>query len=135
MGHGSPVRGILHSTDASAGVALTLYPSGGNTALTLAANEILEIETVDIISAPGGDVKVFVAADMTLTAGNTVVRGTVAANGGIVKEFKQPWAGSVGHTPRAIAPAGVLDVIITGAIVNGRTRGQRPNWREDEKGQ
>lgn len=110
------VKGELHSTDASAGVAVTLYERGTLSTTTVAATERLCITAVLLVTAAGGDSFVFVGADNTEGNGEYVVRGTFAANGGVntaVVEFM----GGRGHTPFAQAPAGVVDVIFYGYII------------------
>src|SRR5580700_1529220 len=85
---GDPVHGELHSTNASAGLQVTLYKAGSLTAYTPLAWEQLEIESLEIITAAGGDT--FLAIDSvanigtTPNAGTTVVRGTLAANSGLL---------------------------------------------------
>lgn len=114
---GDPVRGTLHSTDASAGVAVPMYTSGSKTVRTLGSTEMLMIESVVAVAAVGGDMHLFVGPDATPGTGETVVRGTVGTNGIISAVFGQGSAFARGETPFFIAPAGAADVQFTGWIV------------------
>lgn len=119
MYQGEEVHGELHSTDASGGLEVPLYEAGRTDVRTLLSSEILVITDAEIISVPGGDVSLFLDAndDNTLDAGETVLRGTVAANGGIARSFVgTPRFGVEGAKPHIIAPAGVVDVLFTGFI-------------------
>lgn len=109
------VHGELHSTDASAGVEIVLYEEGSLTARTLGALEVLVIESVELVSAAGGDCSVIIGADATPGAGEYVLRGTFAANSGIQRSSMKK-AGIRGHKPFLIAPIGVVDVIFNGYI-------------------
>ncbi len=130
---GEPFRGELHSTDASSGVILVLYKDGSTDAYTLAANEYLEICSIQIVTDVGGDVFLFTGADATPAAGEYINRGPFAANGGIVQELKPPHAGKVGHGVYIDAPAGDIDVIIRGGIRReGAT--SRASWKEAGRG-
>lgn len=129
---GEPIRGVVHSTDASSGVAIVLRDLGntGSGTRTLTATERLWITHVTIVTAVGGDCRVFVGADSTPANGEDVVRGTFVANGGYSDEVE--FTGEEGHTPFVIAPAGVVDVFLHGFIVNANTAGQRPSWKESQ---
>lgn len=116
MVHGEEVHGELHSTDASSGVAIPLYRGGSSTVRPIAANEYLDIHSVHLVTAAGGDAYVLVGADVTLGNGETVVRGTFAANGGIANELRPHYSGQMGLSPWVVAPAGAVDVIIKGTI-------------------
>lgn len=133
---GRPFVGTVDSDDASSGVAFTLYESGSLTSYTLASNEYLEIHSVEAVSAPGGDLHIFSGADTTAGAGETVVRGEVAANGGIVQELKPPHACQVGHSVYIVNPAGNVDAVIRGTIRRGGDGTTvKPSWREADQGQ
>lgn len=127
---GAPFRGEVNSADASSGVTLALYKDGSLVAYTLLANEYLEIHSIQTVTAPGGDVEIFIGADVTPAAGEYIVRGTFAANGGVVQELVLPHTGRPGHLVRAVAPAGALDVIVRGTIRTVDDGDTRPAWRE-----
>lgn len=114
MQRGIEVHGEVSSADASAGVALTLYESGSTTARTLKATETLVLTDVLLVSATGGDVKLVADTD---AAGRRIVKGTVAANGGISMSLYTPHYCPVGVVPKVIAPAGQVDCCVQGFIV------------------
>jgi hypothetical protein len=117
MGYaGDEVHGELHSTDASSGVEITLYRAGSTDSRTIQDNEYLEIHSLELITAAGGDAYVFIGADSTLGSGETAARGTFAANGGRSGELCPPYAGIKGGKPYVVAPAGAVDVVIKGTI-------------------
>lgn len=125
---GEPVRGVLHSTDASSGVEIPIYDRGNTTTTrTLLPTERLHIHHVKLITAVGGDSRVFVGADSTPANGEDVVRGTFTAGGGLSDDVF--FSGEKGDKPYAIAPAGVVDVFFEGAIVQVDTDGERPDWQ------
>lgn len=129
MIQGDPIKGIVHSTDASAGVEIPIYNQGTTTARTLKSYEYIEIHSVVAVSVPGGDLRVILSADATLDTGETVIRGTVTPNGGIVQS-KLLSTGVNGAKAFVIAPAGVVDVEFNGVVRNGTTPGVRPDWKE-----
>lgn len=132
---GRPFKGELHSTDASAGAEITLYENGSLDAYTLKDHEYLEIHLIQLITAAGGDAFVFTGADATEAAGEYVVRGTFAANGGIAQEvITPPHAGGKGHKAYVQAPAGAVDVVIRG-VIRQEGEGDRPSWKEADFGQ
>jgi hypothetical protein len=132
---GEPFKGEVSSADASAGVAFTLYKNGSLDAYTLAPGEYLEIHSVQLVTAPGGDVFIFTGADGTAGAGEYVVRGTFAATGGLVQEVRPPHVGKVNHLAYVDAPAGQVDAIIRGTIRReGDGTAVRPGWKEALKG-
>lgn len=109
------VRGIVHSTDASAGVEIPFYEEGSLTARVLAADEFLVIEVIHLVTAPGGDSYVHLGASSTLGVGETVLRGTFAATSGVA--LQEVYAvGMKGSKAYVHAPAGVVDVIFYGQI-------------------
>jgi hypothetical protein len=116
-GQGDEVHGEVHTDDASGGVVALLYRAGSLTARTLAADEFLTITDIQVVSAPGGDIMAFLGADGTPGAGEYVLRGTVAATGGIAKSFiVTPRTGAAGHNLYIKGPAGDMDVTFTGRI-------------------
>ena len=131
---GELIRGELTSADASTATAVTLFNSGSLTSRTLAADEYLEIHSIQIVAAAGGAVHLFIGANSTAGAGESVVRGTFNARGGIVQKLEPPFVGSASHLAYIEAPAGQIDVIFHGSIRNEQTI-DRPSWREASKGQ
>jgi hypothetical protein len=127
---GEEIKGELHSTDASSGVEITLYNQGSLTARTLTEDEYIEVHSIEAIAAVTGDLHVFIGADATPGAGETVVRGVPANNGGILKSIIKR-TGRPGHKPFVIAAAGVVDVVFNG-VIRKVGRAVRPNWREAE---
>ena len=120
MQYGDEIHGELTSADASAGADLSIYRAGETSALTL-TDEFVCITDIQVVSAPGGAVAVWFDNDggdgTAPSAGETIVRGTVAANGGIVMNFDNiPRMGARGANVRAAAPAGQLDIIFTGYL-------------------
>lgn len=133
--YGKPVRGVLHSTDASTAVQIPLYLYGETgDVYTLEADEFICIHKIDMVTEPGGDVWVFGGADNNPSSGETVKRGTFAANGGISNEAY--FGGEVGHNIFVQAPAGVVDVVFEASIHKNRADniGGRPSWRESSNG-
>ena len=121
---GREVHGNLNNADASSGVEVPFYTagggsSGGQTADVLAAGEFLAITDILVVTVPGGDVHVFLNDDNggTPDTGETVIRGTLAANAGIAKSFIiTPRHGAAGARLFVIAPVGVIDVNFTGRV-------------------
>lgn len=126
---GEPVRGIMHSADASSGVEIPLYSRGSTTARVLASNEYLEIDSVELVTVTGGDSSVILSANSTLDTGETVLRGSFAANGGSVESHARR-AGTAGAKPYVISPSGVVDVVLAGRIMKSGSTGARESWRE-----
>ena len=119
MQYGDEVHGEVHSTDASSGVEIPIYEAGKVVARTLASTECLVITDFQIVSVPGGDCAIFLdeSDNNGLNAGEVVVRGTVAANGGLAGGWRGTHrTGARGAKPHVIAPAGVVDVVFTGYI-------------------
>jgi len=136
MYEGRPFRGELHSADASGGVVIPLYEDGSLTAYTLKDNEYLVIHSVELISAAGGDTFLFIGADGTEGAGEYIVRGTVAANGGIVQELIPPHSGDLGYLVYAQAPNGAVDAVIRGFIRTGKSNDYvKESWKATDYGQ
>lgn len=116
--YGEEISGHLHSTNASSGVAIPMYLDGSSTLRVLAADEYLTITDYSIVSAAGGDVSFHVGATAaTPGAGETVARGTVAANGGLAHNFiRTGRTPPKGGTPYLKAPSGDVDIVFTGRI-------------------
>lgn len=119
MSRGTEVHGEVNTDDASSGVEISLYDWNGG-AVTLGSTERLVVTDITLVSAVGGDCSVFLDADNdnALDAGETVLRGTVNAGGGISASFVcTPRAGQPGAKPHVLAPAGDVDVVLTGYIL------------------
>lgn len=120
---GRHVHGELHSTDASAGVEVPLFDvQNANAAYTLQADEYLAVESVFVIAVAGGDVRLFFDNDagggVDLDAGEVLVRGTFAANGGVERSWSAPFfkRGQDGGKLRVVAPVGVIDVEVNAFV-------------------
>lgn len=135
---GRPFRAHTHETDASSGADVPIFEMGGTVAYTLKDNEYLEVHSVQVVSAAGGDVFLNCGASSADTAAEQIFRGTVAGNGGIVGEkFCPPFAGPLAGTLWVDAPAGVCDVTITGFIRSGRSDvvDGKQNYQANDRGQ
>ena len=124
--NGREIHGIYTSADATTPAAIPMYVSGGatsgnQTALTLAADEHVVFTAIVVNIAAAGRVRVFLNddADGTEDDGETVIAGTLAANGGIAKSFiVTPRTGAAGAVPYVTsAVAGVIDCTFTGRII------------------
>jgi len=125
MVSGKEIHGIFTSSDATTAASIAIYNSGGATsggqsALTIASNQILSITDVVINIAAAGAVHFFLNddADGTADTGETVLRATLASDGGIAKSFLgTPRSGAPGAIPYIIAgAAGQIDVTFTGRL-------------------
>lgn len=130
---GDPIKGEIHSADASSGVQITIYKRGLPTAYTLKAHECIVIHEIELVTATGGDSSVFLSTSSTPATGGYIVRGTYAANGGVAEQ-NMDRMGTPGQVPWVIAPSGAVDVVFSGTIVDGQTEGLRPTWREKLNG-
>lgn len=136
MYQGRPFFGHVHSTDAHLGVVIPLYESGSGAAYTLQSDEYLEIYTVHMVTAAGGDCSINIGDGASATdVDELVIRGTYAANGGVSQILLPPFAGQTAALPYIIAPAGVVDVHIYGTIRQAGDLTSRPGWRQSDFGQ
>jgi hypothetical protein len=112
-----------------------MFKDGSDTAFTLRSDEYVEYHQVDLVTAPGGDCIVFSDSDDDNSAdtGEVILRGTFAANGGMVKELCPPYVGLPGAKPHVTAPAGVVDVSFKGTLRRQAGIDPRPAWREPEQ--
>jgi len=113
MNYGEPVHGEVSSANASGGVTVLLYPAGSTAARALASGEFLAVTDYAIILTVGGAFALVADAD---TAGERIVKGSVAALGGAVSNLSTPFACAEGITPVLIADAGQVDCVINGYI-------------------
>jgi hypothetical protein len=128
MQEGRPICGWLSSADQSTAAAIPFYEmggdtSGGQTAITLAVDEFVNITDIVVVYAANDTVHVFLNDDQdgTPDVGEYVIGGTVAANGGIAKSFmRTPRSGAAGAIPYLVTgAAGQVDVAFTGFITKG----------------
>ena len=84
---------------------------------TLLATERLVIEDCQIICSASGDCAIMLTEDDTPDAGECVVRGEVAANGGIAMNFQRGYVCKQGVLPRAFGASGNIDAVINGYIL------------------
>ncbi len=116
--HGDPVKGTINSADANAGVEITLYEIGSSTTRAITADEILLITDIMLVAENGGDCHVFIGADATPGAGETILRGNFQSQGGANPPFLgTPNGGVKGGKPFVVAPIGQIDVNFTGRII------------------
>jgi len=120
---GRPFHGEFSSADASAlsevNSRFALYASNSLAAVTLAANEQVLITDIDVVCGGTGlTVTLYDGADTTVSAGEQVLKGTFAANGGISSHLLVPHYCQVGTYPKVKASAaGQVDVTVRGVIV------------------
>jgi hypothetical protein len=108
----SQVHGEVNSADASGGVAFLLYDANQGL-FALPPGSRLNITDLDVISAAGGAMHVRCG---TAAAGHYVARGTLAAGGGFVRSYKQPYVCPPGSVPILVSPAGQVDAVLHGFI-------------------
>jgi hypothetical protein len=107
------------STDAHAGVAVTIYKSGSLTAYILAANETITISDIVFVSTAGGtyDLIFGTAASYAEGVGGTrIAKGNASALGGLTHHFSVGVAGPAGYLPYLYAAAGQVDLVLQGFI-------------------
>lgn len=117
LGQGSPIHFSLRTTDATTAIAVTLYRSGTLTSLTLASDEILEIDGYTIVADTAGDHHLYLGTSTTPAAGETVDRGDFATNGGV--------RGNLNTTPRVGVAGSILRIdsdVVAVININGTGR-------------
>ena len=114
--NGDPFKAVVTSSDASSGVAVPIYLAGQTATYTVNSKDFIEVTDIEITTVPGGPCHVFIGADATPAVPETIVKGTYAANGGIATNLNQSRCGVQGGTIWVIAPAGTVDVVISGRI-------------------
>ena len=120
---GDPIHGEVVSTNASGGVAVTLYkaaPALPIAAKTLTANEYVTITDVIFISTAGGvyNLVFYPLSTGVITdgAGLRIVKGNADVLGGVAHHFETPVTGPKGYGVALIAAAGQVDLIVSGYI-------------------
>jgi phage baseplate assembly protein gpV len=122
---GIPFHGEFSSADASAlneaNSRVLLYRGGSVAAYTLAATERVVITDFDVVcGASGLTVTLYDGDNTTVAAGETINKGTFAANGGISSHLTTPHFCQLGTWPKVkTSGAGQIDVTIRGVIVTG----------------
>ena len=124
---GDPIHGEVVSSNASAGVAVTLYNSAP--ALPIAARvqkatEYLTITDVLLIysgASAGLYNLVFYPLGGAIAdgVGLRIVKGQADVDGGVAHHFETPVTGPRGYGVALIADSGQVDLIITGGITAG----------------
>lgn len=119
--HGRPFHGEFTSSDASglseANSRFTLYDTGKN-AIALASNDQVVITDYLIVAGSALTVQLYDGADTTVSAGERIAQGNLAANGGVSKTFHTPHYVKQATYPKVkTSGAGQVDVIIQGVIV------------------
>ena len=113
-----PVHGEFHGTSSTGG-EIVLYVD--DAAHTLLATERVQIASAQIVVSASGDTGIYLDAndDNTLDAGEAVLRGTVAANGGIAHSWPSHAMreGAAGAKPHCVCASGTVDAVIDGFIV------------------
>jgi hypothetical protein len=117
--HGDPFHGEVSSSNASAGVKVTLYKAGSADAYTPLSTEYVTITDVVFVSTVGGVynlVGALPAGTASDVAGLRIAKGAADALGGVVFRFDTPITLPKDYVPFLIADAGQVDLIITGYI-------------------
>ena len=131
---GRPFEAVLHSADASSGVALVIYEPGTTTVITLGVDEYLTAYWAKLVTVAGGDSYILIGADATLGVNEAIVRGTYAVSGGFAGNLDAPKVGGAGLTLWCVSPAGAVDAFVNGTIRKVDNTGAKPTWREAELG-
>ena len=119
MSRGEEVHGVLHQANAATITVIPIYIAGSDVARTLASTDRIVVTDIQVVvGATGGDVYVYIGDLAAIGTGDTVIRGTVAANGGIAMSFIEThrW-GKAGKSAYLLGPADVADVVFTGYIL------------------
>lgn len=119
---GAVVHGEFSSADASGlsepNARILLYGAGSTTAATLDANDYVVITDVfALCGATGLTVTIYDGANNSAGAGEVVVKGTFAANGGLAWNLSAPHVCQKGTWPKVLtSAAGQIDVSIKAYI-------------------
>lgn len=128
--HGRPFHGEFTSADASglseANSRFALYTAGNTpAAITLAANERVVITDIFVlVGATGLTVTLYDGANNSVAAGERILLGTFAANGGVSSSLQTPHfcqknadtGTPVGYPKVKTSGAGQIDATIRGYI-------------------
>lgn len=114
---------------------LTLYDANGNVRPLAAYERLVIFNLTGFAAAGAGQVDVY--APSTSTA-STAAAGTFLLSyiqAGYVSAFPEGRPCELGVLPKVTAPStGTVTVTGTGGIVQDKTQGVRPNWRESLNG-
>lgn len=113
MSFGEPFYGEVVSTDASAGVAFTLYKAGSLTAYTLLATEFVTVSDFAIVRTAAGSAAIVGTSD---ASGSRLIKGDFSDTGGIVQRLQNEHVFAEGVVPQLIAAAGTIRAFIHGTI-------------------
>lgn len=116
---GEPCHLEVDTTDASGGIAFTIYNMATATARTLLATEYLHITDILVDIAAAGTVKVVQSTD---AAGHLIFKATFGADPNantLTHHFAVPICCGIGLVPKLVAPAGVATAVLTGVITQG----------------
>jgi hypothetical protein len=117
--NGDEIHGEVVSSNASAGVAFTLYKQATATAYTPTSTEIITVTDIIFVSTAGGVYNlVFYPAGGSIAdgAGLRIAKGNASALGGLAHHFETPRTGPKGYLPALISAAGQVDAVITGYV-------------------
>ena len=103
------------TTSGTSATPIVLYDKGSAaTVRTLLSTEFLHITDIKVMCEAGGDFSVYLGAD---TAGKRIAWGNLAANGGLVGDFREDFTCPRGVIPTFIGGAsGRNSLIIEGFI-------------------
>lgn len=116
------MHGEFSSADASAldepSSRILLYGAGSTSAVTLAATDQVQIDSVSIlVGGTGRVVTVYDGANNTVAAGETILTGTFAANTSHNSIFQTPHYCQPGTWPKVITSgSGQVNVYVRGSI-------------------
>jgi hypothetical protein len=119
---GKPFVGVFSSADASglseANSRFTLTLAGQTAAYSLASDEQVLISDVDLVAGAALTVTLYDGSDTTAGAGEQILAGSFAANGGISSHNLTPHACQQASYPKVkTSGAGQIDCTIRGVIV------------------
>jgi hypothetical protein len=106
------LHGELHTTDAHTGLPVPLFYEGTNNPFIVQGDDVLIVESVQIIASAGGDVQLFASTSAVPSPGDMIVRGSLGTGSGVV-ESKRQFKSRPGASLVLIAPVGIVDVIVS----------------------
>lgn len=119
---GEPFHGEFSSSDASAlseaNARLTLYGASSTTALTLNANDVVQVDSLTISSAGTNlTITIFDGADGSAGAGEVILAAVVPTNNTITPYMAVPHYCQKGTYPKvAASAAGAIKVQMQGTV-------------------